>query len=318
MGPRARYSDRSASRRADLAGPVPRWTRFGERAGRRGAQGQSARVRPAIPQLVTTAWASAATFAARTSAAGPMARAFASHRRRLEANSGRVAKVLTKLAAIQKEFNGAQSGKKRISLADLIVLAGLRRGRGSGEEGWPLDPGALLARTHGRVAGADRCRVVRSAGANCGRVPQLPPRRRQDARRGAAARSRHVADPDRSGNDGAGRGLRALHATFGQATHGVLTSTPGTLTNDSSSTCSTWASRAPCHDRRVYEGRDRASGGIKWTGPAWTWCSFQLRVRRWPRSMLATTTSRSSSRTSSRLEQGDEPGSVRFGVGGRR
>ena len=174
---------------------------------------------------------------------------------------------------------------------------GLRCGRGSREEGRPLDPGALLARTHGRVAGADRRGVVRSAGADRGRVPQLPPRRRQDARRGTAAGSRTVADPDRSRNDGAGRRpaclerhLRAIeawraHEHAGNADERFLRqparhgSSSGVRLRPKEST------------RDVIAPRVRSSGPARVS----TWCSVRTPSSgRWPRSMPVTTTSRSS------------------------
>ena len=107
-----------------------------------------------IPQLVTTAWASAATFRGSDKRGGANgARIRLAPQKDWEANQpAELAKVLAKLEAIQKEFNGAQSGKKRISLADLIVLAGCAAVEAGGEEGrprrsrCPSRPGARMPR----------------------------------------------------------------------------------------------------------------------------------------------------------------------------
>jgi catalase-peroxidase len=79
-----------------------------------------------IPQLVTTAWASAATFRGSDKRGGANgARIRLAPQKDWEVNQpAELSRVLQKLEAIQKEFNGAQTGRKRISLADLIVLAG--------------------------------------------------------------------------------------------------------------------------------------------------------------------------------------------------
>ena len=122
-----------------------------------------------VSQLVSTAWASASTFRGSDKRGGANgARIRLSPQKDWEVNEpAQLQTVLQKLEAIQKEFG------KKVSLADLIVLGGVgcdregREGRRSGREG-PLHAGP-----HGRVAGADRCRLLRSAGAACRRFPQL-------------------------------------------------------------------------------------------------------------------------------------------------
>ncbi len=127
-------------------------------------------------QLVTTAWASAATFRGSDKRGGANgARIRLAPQKDWEANQpAELAKVLKTLESIRKEFNGAQSGEEE-GLARRPDRAGrLRRGRGRGEEGGPRRQGSLLAGTHRRIAGTDRCGVIRRAGACRGRLSQLP------------------------------------------------------------------------------------------------------------------------------------------------
>ena len=126
-----------------------------------------------ISQLVTTAWASAATFRGSDKRGGANgARIRLAPQKDWEANQpAELAKVLQKLEAIQKEFNAAQSGGKKVSLADLIVLAGgaaiEAAARKSGHDvKVPFSPGA-----YGRVSGANRCAVVWLPGTCCGWIP---------------------------------------------------------------------------------------------------------------------------------------------------
>ena len=122
--------------------------------------------------------------AAPTSAAAPTARASGSRRRRTGWSTSRPRwpRCCRRSRAIQQDFN-AQSGGKRVSLADVIVLGGVRRGRAGGEGRRPRRDGAVRTGPHRRLAGADRRGVVRGARADRRRVPQLPPRGREAARR---------------------------------------------------------------------------------------------------------------------------------------
>ena len=135
-----------------------------------------------ISQLVTTAWASAATFRGCDKRGGANgARIRLAPQKDWEVNQpAELAKVLTKLEAIQKEFNNSQPGKRQEGLACRPDRSGRLRGRGgSCEKGRPQREGSLLAGAHGCVAEADRCGIVRRAGAGRGRLPQLPPERAQ-------------------------------------------------------------------------------------------------------------------------------------------
>ena len=129
-----------------------------------------------VSQLVSTAWASASTFRGSDKRGGANgARIRLAPQKDWEVNQpAQLAKVLRTLEAIQNEFNGAQSGGKKVSLADLIVLGGCagieQAAKNAGHDG----DGSLHAGAHGRLAGADRRRVLRRARAGRGRVPQLP------------------------------------------------------------------------------------------------------------------------------------------------
>ena len=174
-----------------------------------------------VSQLVSTAWASASTFRVSDKRGGANgARIRLEPQRGWEVNDpDTLAQVLRTLEGIQESFNSSQTGGKKISLADLIVLGGAaaveQAARTAGHDVQvPFTPG-----THGRHAGVDRRGVLRRARAGRGRVPQLP-RERQPAAVGApAGRPGEPADPERARDDrprgrpaGAGRELRAVPA----------------------------------------------------------------------------------------------------------
>ncbi|GIW09195.1 MAG: catalase-peroxidase 2 [Dehalococcoidia bacterium] len=116
-----------------------------------------------IPELVATAWGAAASFRGTDKRGGANgARIRLEPQRSWEVNEpARLARVLATLERIQQEFNAAQSGGKRVSLADLIVLGGCAASRTSGQECGLRDYGPLLAGAHRRYPGTDRRRVVR-------------------------------------------------------------------------------------------------------------------------------------------------------------
>ena len=130
-----------------------------------------------VPQLVSTAWASASTFRRSDKRGGANgARIRLSPQKDWEVNQpAQLQTVLSKLEAIQNEFNGGQKGGKKISLADLIVLAGNAAVEKAAKDAGCQRDGAVHAGTHGCVAGSDRCRVLRAAGAAGRRLPQLSP-----------------------------------------------------------------------------------------------------------------------------------------------
>jgi len=222
-----------------------------------------------IPQLVTTAWASAATFRGSDKRGGANgARLRLAPQKDWEVNQpAELAKVLGKLEAIQQAFNAAQSGNQRISLADLIVLAGgaavEEAARKVGHEvRVPFTPGrtdASPAQTDAASFAvleplADGFRNYQRAGLKTPAEEMLLDR----------AQLMTLTAPEMTVLVG---GMRALNANVGQPRQGVFTSTPGTLTNDFFVNLLDMATEwRPSATEGVFEGRDRASGQVKWTG----------------------------------------------------
>ena len=129
-----------------------------------------------VSELVSTAWASASTFRGSDKRGGANgARIRLAPQKDWAVNKpAQLAKVLKTLEGIQSAFNSAQKGGKKVSLADLIVLAGCAGVEQAAKNGGHDGDGAVHAGTHGRVAGADGCRVVRRARTGGRRLPQLP------------------------------------------------------------------------------------------------------------------------------------------------
>ena len=160
-----------------------------------------------VAQLVSTAWASASTFRGSDKRGGANgARIRLAPQKDWAVNQPeQLAKVLQVLEGIRGEFNAAQTGGKKISLADLIVLAGSAGVEQAARRCRPRGHGAVRAGPHGRLAGADRRAVLRAARTDRGRLPQLPEGALQRAGRGAADRQGAAADADGAGDDGARR-----------------------------------------------------------------------------------------------------------------
>jgi catalase-peroxidase len=226
-----------------------------------------------ISQLVTTAWASAASFRGSDKRGGANgARIRLEPQKNWEVNQlAELSKVLKKLEAIQKEFNSAQSNGnrgKKVSLADLIVLGG--------------------------------CAAVEEAAKRAGHKVKIPfsPGRTDASQKQTDVHSFAVMEPVADGFRNYLRsgqvlsaeellvdraqlltltapemtvlvgGMRALGANFGQTKHGVFTNRPETLTNDFFVNLldmnTKWAPSTTSEG--VYEGRDRATDKMKWTG----------------------------------------------------
>ena len=222
-----------------------------------------------ISQMVTTAWASAATFRGSDKRGGANgARLRLAPQKDWEAHQpAELAQVLEKLEGIQQAFNAAQTGMKRISLADLIVLAGCaaveEAARSAGHEvkvpfaPWRTD--ASQAQTD--VASfavlepaADGFRNYQRAGLTTPAEELLLDR----------AQLMTLTAPEMTVLIG---GMRALDTNFGGARDGILTSRPGALTNDFFVNLLDMRTEwRPSATEGVFEGRDRASGQVKWTG----------------------------------------------------
>ena len=172
-----------------------------------------------ISELVTTAWASASTFRGSDKRGGANgARIRLAPQKDWEANQpAELAKVLSRLQTIQKEFDASQVRRKEGFAGRSDRARGLRSRRVRCPEGRLPRAGSLCAGPDRRLAGADRCGGVRRARAEGGRVPQLRPQGARGSCRQPAARQVATADPDCSRNDGpdrrparAGRKLRAV------------------------------------------------------------------------------------------------------------
>ena len=220
-------------------------------------------------ELVRTAWASAATFRGTDERGGANgARIRLAPQKDWDVNNPReLAKVLQRLEGIQKDFNRAQSGGKKVSLADLIVLGGGAAVEQAAKKGGydvqvPFTPGrtdatqdqtdpvsfAVLEPT------ADGFRNYFGSG-----VPRSPAAMLVDR-----AGNLTLTVPEMTVLVG---GMRVLNANSGQTQYGIFTDRPGTLTNDFFvnllDMSFTWNKSAASEG--VYEGHDRKTGALKWT-----------------------------------------------------
>ena len=223
-----------------------------------------------VSQLVSTAWASTSTFRGSDKRGGANgARIRLAPQKDWEVNQPeQLATVLQTLEGIQEAFNSEQSGGKKVSLADLIVLGG--------------------------------CAGVEQAGKNAGHDVTVPftPGRTDASQEQTDVTSFHVLEPKADGFRNYLKtkytvsaeellldraqlltltapemtvlvgGMRVLNANFGQSQHGVFTKRPETLTNDFFvnllDMSTEW--KATSEDEDVFEGRDSETGEIKWTG----------------------------------------------------
>jgi catalase-peroxidase len=223
-----------------------------------------------ISQLVSTAWASASTFRGSDKRGGANgARIRLAPQKDWEVNQpAELAKVLAKLEAIQKEFNGAQSSGKKISLADLIVLGGCAAVEAAAKKGG-FD--VKVPFTPGRTDASQEQTDVESFAV----LEPVADGFRNYAKKAAEdslaellvdkAQLLNLSAPEMTVLVG---GLRALNANFGQVKHGVYTQRSETLSNDFFVNLldmgTKWQRSAA--NRNVLEGRGRTSGELKWTG----------------------------------------------------
>jgi catalase-peroxidase len=225
-----------------------------------------------IPQLVRTAWSSAASFRGTDKRGGANgARIRLAPQRDWESNEpAELAKVLPVLEQIQQEFNGSQAGGKRISLADLIVLGGCaaveQAARGAGSTVVvPFAPGRTDASQEQTDVESFSVLEPRADGfRNYLRTGEkLPPETLLLDR----ANFLSLTAPEMAVLVA---GMRALNANHGQSRHGVLTHRPETLTNDFFVNMldmdTEW--KVSTSAENVYEGRDRATRELKWTATA--------------------------------------------------
>ncbi len=223
-----------------------------------------------VSQLVSTAWASASTFRGSDKRGGANgARIRLAPQKDWEANQpAELAKVLSKLEAIQQEFNAAQSNGKKVSLADLIVLAGSSAVEAAAKKAGhdvkvPFVPGRTDAsQEQTDVASfavlepkADGFRNYAIQGLNGHAANLLLDK----------AQLLNLTAPEMTVLIG---GLRALGANFGQSKNGVFTKQPETLTNEFFQNLLDMGTKWQKSETvdGVLEGRDRKTGELKWTG----------------------------------------------------
>ncbi|MEW6411241.1 MAG: catalase/peroxidase HPI [Candidatus Zixiibacteriota bacterium] len=223
-----------------------------------------------VSQLVSTTWASASTFRGSDMRGGANgARIRLAPQKDWEVNQpDQLAKVLKTLERIQKEFNKAQSGDKKVSLADLIVLGGCagieQAARKAGHEVTvPFTPGRMDATQ--KKTDVDSFAVLEPK-ADCFRNYQKAKYSvRAEELMVDRAQLLTLTAPEMTVLVG---GLRVLGANFGGSKHGVFTGRPETLTNDFFVNLldmnTEWKAASP--DEDLFEGRDRATGKVKWTG----------------------------------------------------
>ena len=223
-----------------------------------------------VSELVSTAWASASTFRGSDKRGGANgARIRLAPQKDWEVNQpAQLAKVLKALEGVQSAFNRAQSDGKKVSMADLIVLAGCagveQAAKNAGHQVTvPFTPGrmdslqeqtdvasfAVLEPVADGFCNYQKTRYAVSA-------QELLVDKAQLLTLTAAEMTVLVG------------GMRVLNANFGKSQHGVFTKRPETLTNDFFVNLldmgMTWS--ATSEDKDVFEGRDRATGELKWTG----------------------------------------------------
>ncbi len=223
-----------------------------------------------VSQLVSTAWASASTFRGSDKRGGANgARIRLSPQKDWEINQpAELAKVLQKLEAIQQEYNAAQTGEKKVSLADLIVLGGCAAIEQATKDAGidvkvPFTPGrmdASQAQTDVESFAPLEPRADGFRNYLSGVQFMLPEEALVDR-----AQLLRLTGPEMTVLVG---GLRVLGANAGGSKHGVFTKQPGTLTNDFFvnllNNNTEWQLSSGAEG--VYEGRDRKTKELKWTG----------------------------------------------------
>ena len=223
-----------------------------------------------VSELVSTAWASASTFRGSDKRGGANgARIRLAPQKDWEVNQpAQLAKVLKTLEGIQSAFNSAQSGGKKVSLADLIVLAGCagveQAAKNAGHEVTvPFTPGRMDAsQEQTDVESFAVLEPIADGFRNYLKGKYTVP---AEALLVDKAQLLTLTAPEMTVLVG---GMRVLKTNFGQAQHGVFTKRPEALTNDFFVNLldmgTEW--KPVSKDADVFEGRDRKTGELKWTG----------------------------------------------------
>lgn len=222
-----------------------------------------------VSELVSTAWASASTFRGSDKRGGANgARIRLAPQKDWDVNNPtQLAKVLLSLEGIQKEFNDAQSGNKQVSLADLIVLGGSaaveKAAKDAGHDVTvPFTPGrADASQEETEVDSFEFLEPAADAFRNYFNAKDTTAEEMLIDK----AQLLTLTAPEMTVLLG---GMRVLNANYDGSKHGVFTNRPETLTNDFYANLidlgTTW--KATSEDQQVFEGSDRKTGEVKWTG----------------------------------------------------
>ena len=225
-----------------------------------------------ISRLVSTAWASAASFRGTDKRGGANgARIRLAPQRDWDVNDpAELAKALQSLEQIQQDFNASQSGGKRVSLADLIVLGGCAAVEQAAKKGGhdvtvPFAPGRTDASQE--ETDVESFAVLEPAADGFRNYVRADTKLPAETLLLDRANLLTLTAPEMTVLIG---GLRALNANFGQSQDGVFTDRPETLTNDFFvnllDMSTEW--KASGSSENAYEGRDRVTGEVTWTGTA--------------------------------------------------
>lgn len=223
-----------------------------------------------VSQLVSTAWASASTFRGSDNRGGANgARIQLEPQKSWEVNNpSQLAGVLDRLEGIQNEFNGAQPGTKRVSLADVIVLAGCAAVEKAAKDAGfdvtvPFTPGRTDASQDQTEVDSFKYLEPQADGfRNYKRGHHTTPAEELLVDK---ANLLTLTAPEMTVLTG---GMRVLNTNYDGSQHGVFTKSPGTLTNDFFTNLLDMSTRwEPANgDGQVFNGRDRKTGEQKWTG----------------------------------------------------
>jgi len=223
-----------------------------------------------VSQLVSTAWASASTFRGSDKRGGANgARIRLAPQKNWEVNHpAQLAVVLNKLEEIQTAFNSAQFGGKQVSMADLIVLAGCAGVEQAAKNvGFDVKVPFTPGRTDATQEQTDVEAFAVLEPAADGFRNYYKPKHAVSAEEMLVDKAQlmTLTAPEMTVLVG---GMRVLNTNFDQSQHGVFTKRPGALTNDFFVNLldlgTTW--KATAHSQNVFEGRDRTTGEVKWTG----------------------------------------------------
>ncbi|MDF1575716.1 MAG: catalase/peroxidase HPI [Bacteroidales bacterium] len=223
-----------------------------------------------VPELVSTAWASASTFRGSDKRGGANgARIRLAPQKDWEVNKpAQLKKVLEKLEGIQEKFNSTQTGGKKVSLADLIVLAGCAGVEKAAKDGGfpvsvPFTPGRMDATQE--QTDVESFMVLEPAADGFRNYLKTKYSVATEELLVDKARLLQLTAPEMTVLVG---GMRVLNTNADNSGHGVFTRRPGVLTNDFFVNLldmnTVW--KPASVDEESFEGRDRSSGALKWTG----------------------------------------------------